>query len=82
MRRRNVAITVFVIVWNLFFLYQTFRLNHLGPLLDRELPRIQLLFPPAGWIMFYNVDAVFGTTEVYAMRGRNVELIDPHDILE
>jgi hypothetical protein len=79
-RRRTAYITAFVIVWNAIFLYQTFRYNHIGPLLKTELPAIPLLFPPAGWIMFYQVDSRFGNAEVYGVRGQEVVAIDPHAI--
>mgnify|MGYP001618326494 CR=1 FL=1 len=86
MKRRNVLITTFVVVWTLFFHYQTFRAVCLSPwfqqAFNRPLPRIPLLFPPAGWIMFYRVDASYGFAEVYGLRDRQPALIDPHDILE
>ena len=86
MKRRDIAITCFVIVWTLFFHYQTFRVNYLQPFFqrtfNRELPRIPLLFPPAGWIMFYRIDPVYGFTEVYGFRGGEPVLLNPHDVLE
>lgn len=84
MTRRNSLITAFVILWSLFFFYQTFRLNYLNPiskaLFGLSLPRIPLLFPPAGWIMFYNVDRSYGFAEVYGLRRGDPILLDPHDI--
>jgi len=84
--KRKAAISVFVVVWSLLFFYQTFRMNYLFPWARRafqvELPSIPLLFPPAGWIMFYRVDPSFGQTEVYGTRGEALEAIDPHDILK
>ena len=56
MPRRTTTITWFVIIWTAVFLYETFRASYLSPLLHRQLPKLPLLFPPAGWIMFYNVD--------------------------
>jgi hypothetical protein len=83
-RRHNAAITVFVIAWIVFFQYQTLRLNYLNPLATqlwhRDLPKIPLLFPPAGWIMFYNVDPAYGLAEVYGLRRGVPEAIDPHAI--
>ncbi len=84
MRRRDVAITIFVLSWIAFFQYQTLRLHYLNPLAmrlwGRELPTIPLLFPPAGWIMFYNVDPTYGFAEAYGMREGIPELLDPHAI--
>jgi len=82
MKWRNVAITVFVILWTGFFHYQTFRINYLNPMLGWELPKIPLLFPPAGWIMFFKIDPSFGHAEIYGIKGNQPTLIDPHDIFE
>ena len=83
---RNAAISGFVILWTLVFFYQTLRVNHLSPLLrpivGRELPRIPLLFPPAGWIMFYQIDPVYGFAEVYGVLDGDPVQLDPHDIFE
>ncbi|MDP3703773.1 MAG: hypothetical protein Q8R78_05240, partial [Candidatus Omnitrophota bacterium] len=46
----------------------------------RQLPKIPLLFPPAGWIMFYAVDRGYGFAEVYGIRNRQMERLDPHRI--
>ncbi len=78
--RRNVAITWFVILWTLIFHYETLRANYLNPLLGRNLPKLRLLFPPAGWIMFYNVDKSYGFAEVYGNARSGPVLLDPHDI--
>lgn len=80
MRRRDITISAFVLFWLLLFTYQTLRVNHLTPLLGRALPRVPLLFPPAGWIMFYQIDARYGFTEVYGIQDDEPTLIDPHDI--
>jgi hypothetical protein len=80
--RRNRAITWFVICWTLLFHYETLRANYLSPLLKRELPKLHLLFPPAGWIMFFNIDRAYGFAEVYGIKDRTPMLLDPHDILE
>ena len=80
LRRHDRTITVFVIGWCLLFLYETFRANLLNPLVGRPLPKWPLLFPPAGWIMFFNVDQSYGFAEVYGVRDGRSFLIDPHDI--
>ena len=77
---RNTRISLFVIAWLLVFHYETFRLNYLSPLAGRELPKLKFLFPPAGWIMFFNVDQSYGTAEVYGNRGGEPFFIDPHQI--
>ena len=82
MLRRNTLITVFVIGWTLLFQYETLRASYLSPPAGRELPKVRLLFPPAGWIMFFNVDPSYGFAEVYGVRGGERILLDPHDILE
>ena len=82
MLRRNTLITVFVICWTLLFQYETLRASYLSPLVGRELPKVRFLFPPAGWIMFFNVNPSYGFAEVYGVRGGERTLLDPHDILE
>ena len=86
MKWRNILISCFVVVWVLFFHYQTFRLSYLSPYMKQtfgiELPKVPLLFPPAGWIMFFNVDPAYGFAEVYGIAGGEPHLLDPHDILE
>ncbi len=81
-RLRNVMITIFVIVWNLVFQYESLRAFYLDPWFGHPLPKVKFLFPPAGWIMFYSVDDQFGYAEVYGVKGPMTELIDPHEILE
>lgn len=78
--RRNVAITWFVIVWALLFHYETLRANYLSPLAGRALPKTFFLFPPAGWIMFFNVDASYGFAEVYGNARSGSVKLDPHDV--
>ena len=82
LRRHDRAITVFVICWSLLFFYETFRANYLSPLAGRRLPKFPLLFPPAGWIMFFNVDSSYGFAEVYGLRNGEQALIDPHAIFQ
>jgi hypothetical protein len=80
--RRTTLISCFVIGWLLVFTYETLRHSHLQPLLKRELPKLPLLFPPAGWIMFYHVDKSYGLAEVYGIQDGTPTLIDPHEIFE
>ena len=61
-------ISLFVLAWMLLFHYETLRLNYLSPLFGRELPKFKFLYPPAGWIMFFNVDRSYGFAEVYGLR--------------
>ena len=90
MLRRNTLITVFVIGWTLLFQYETLRAGYLSPLVlrlrsaqaGRQLPKLPFLFPPAGWIMFFNIDKSYGFAEVYGVRDGVHVLLDPHDILE
>lgn len=81
MLRRSLPISWFVICWTLIFQYETLRANYLSPLVGRPLPKLALLFPPAGWIMFFNVDKSYGFAEVYGVlpNGQPVTL-DPHDM--
>ena len=80
-RRRNAWITAFVVAWTLLFHYETLRANYLSPLAGQELPKLPLLFPPAGWIMFFNVDQGYGFAEVYGLRrDQEPSALDPHDI--
>ena len=80
LRKRNVWIGLFVIAWIAVFHYETLRLNYLSPLFGRELPKLKFLYPPAGWIMFFNVDRSYGFAEVYGLAGGRPSLIDPHRI--
>ena len=78
--QRNAWISACVIAWLSLFCYETLRLNYLSPLVGRELPKTKFLFPPAGWIMFYEVGPREGHVEVYGAHGRTLERIDAHDI--
>ena len=71
-----------MILWIAVFHYETLRLNYLSPLIGRELPKLKFLSPPAGWIMFFNVDRSYGFTEVYGLKHGQPSLIDPHEIFE
>jgi hypothetical protein len=81
MGRRHTAITVFVVCWSLVFHYESLRANYLIPLTHHHLPKIPLLFPPAGWIMFFNIEPSYSIVEVYGLRGEQPVLLDPHEIL-
>ena len=85
---RNAWISLFTAVWIAVFHYETLRLNYLSPLVlrlssgqvGRELPKLKFLYPPAGWIMFFNVDRRYGFAEVYSVSGDRPARIDPHEI--
>ncbi len=79
---RNVLISIFVVVWLVVFHYESTRHFYLEPGLKRSLPKVKFLFPPAGWIMFYNVGKGYGFTEVYGVKDGKTQLIDPHQILQ
>ena len=81
-RLRKKSISIFVILWLAVFYYESTCYYYLQPLLKRELPRMKFLFPPAGWIMFYNVGDNFSYAEVYGVKNGNPQLIDPHQILQ
>jgi hypothetical protein len=81
-RPANTAITAFVIGWLLLFCYETLRASYLSPLVHHRLPKFPLLFPPAGWIMFYNVDRSYGFAEVYGIHDGQPVQLDPHRIFE
>ena len=78
---RNLFISVFVVIWIGVFHYESIRYSYLNPLFGKNLPKIKFLFPPAGWIMFYNVDDTFSCAEVYGVKNGQPQLIDPHLIL-
>ena len=78
--KRNRRISIFVIAWIAVFHYETLRATYLSPLVGHPLPKFPFLYPPAGWIMFFNVDASYGMAEVYGVRNGQRTLIDPHEI--
>jgi hypothetical protein len=82
MKLRNITISIFVIVWLAIFNYESLRHFYLQPLVGKPLPKMKFLFPPAGWIMFYNVDDRAGYAEVYGFRNGTPVPIDPHDIVK
>ena len=77
---RHARISLFVLAWIALFHYESLRLHYLSPLAGRELPKSKFLYPPAGWIMFYNVDRSYGAAEVYGIQQGRLLLIDPHRI--
>jgi hypothetical protein len=80
---RNVFISLFVILWLCLFHYESIRAFYLNPLFKRDLPHMQFLFPPAGWIMFYKVEDGSGDVQVFGLRnGKPPQFIDPHQIFE
>ena len=79
---RNKIISIFVIIWLMVFHYESTRTFYLEPFFQRSLPKVKFLFPPAGWIMFYNVDANYSTAEVYGVKDGRPQLIDPHNIFQ
>lgn len=81
-RPRKIVISLFVILWTVLFHYESLRAFYLTPLFGRSLPKWPLLFPPAGWIMFYDVGSAWTTAEVYGLKGKGVERIDPHQIFK
>ena len=81
MKFRNIIISTFVILWLCIFNYESINRYYLEPWLRRPLPKVKFLFPPAGWIMFYNVDNDYGGAEIYGVNADGVQQIDPHEIL-
>src|SRR5437868_11707548 len=81
-RLRNIIISLFVDLWIAVIHYESLRFFYLQPYFKRPLPKLKLLFPPAGWIMFYEVGDSDGFLEVYGIKGGDVQKIDPHDIIQ
>ena len=82
MLRRSIPITWFVLCWTLIFQYESLRASYLSPFVQQPLPKLALLFPPAGWIMFFNIDKSYGFAEVHGIRAGQPVALDPHDIFE
>ncbi len=78
---RNILISIFVVVWLCAFHYESLRYFYLQPFFSRPLPKIRFLFPPVGWVMFYNVEDKAGYVQVYGVRNGVPQLIDPHEII-
>ena len=81
-RRGAIGVSLFVILWTFIFHYESTRYFYLNPFFGKQLPKVKFLFPPAGWIMFFNVDDSYGLAEVYGRKDTQTELIDPHNIFE
>ncbi len=79
---RNKLISCFVITWLLLFHYESLRTNYLCSLAGCELPKCKFLFPPAGWIIFFDIGETEVRAEVYGVNGSKLELIDPHKIFD
>ena len=79
-RFRNVIISLFVIAYTLVFHYESLRSFYLEKWFQKDLPKVKLLFPPAGWIMFYQVGQRFGHTDIYGVKGKQKQHIDSHEI--
>lgn len=79
---RNKLISVFVVVWLAVFTYESTRHFYLEPLFGARLPKVKFLFPPAGWIMFFNLDDSYGYAEVYGIKDGRAQAIDPHQVLQ
>lgn len=78
---RNIFISLFVVMWAGVFHYESLRHFYLQPYFRRTLPKIKFLYPPAGWIMFYQVNDRAVYAKVYGVRNGIPELIDPHEII-
>ena len=79
-KQRNACITIFVILWCLAFHYESVRHFYLEPFFHRSLFKVPFLFPPAGWIMFYQVDETYSHIRIFGFKnGQNYE-IDPHEV--
>lgn len=79
-RVRKVLVSLFVLSWLLLFNYESVRLHYLTPLAGRPLPKLKLLFPPAGWIMFYRIQDEEVRVQVFGHQAGLSFPIDPHDI--
>lgn len=79
-KHRNIFISAFVILWMVLFQYESLRTFYLKRQFNRNFPKTKFLFPPAGWIMFYQVDPSGGYFEVYGVKNNEPQLIDPHEI--
>lgn len=78
---RDILISIFVIVWLLIFHYESARYFYLQPFFAKPLPKMKFLFPPAGWIMFYNVGDRSVFAEVLGGKNGHWQSIDPHEII-
>ncbi len=86
-RLRDCFINYFVVIWLFLFFYYNTRSFLLEPFLRGAFrnPTLTLegnkfLFPPAGPIMFYNVNSAFGHHRVLGIKNEEAFELDPHDI--
>lgn len=79
--KRDTIISIFVVLWLLVFNYESIHRYYLEPWLKRPLPKLKLLFPPVGWIMFYDVGDEYSCAEIYGVNADGIQQIDPHEIL-
>lgn len=85
-RSKRAWLRLFIAGWLLLFVYETLRAFQLKPLVARlagrevALPKLPMLFPPAGWIMFYEVGDTAGGLEIYGVSNATTTLIDPHRV--
>lgn len=77
---RNTYISIFVVLWMVFFQYESLRGFYFNQHLKKDFPKTKFLFPPAGWIMFYAVEPEAGYYEVVGIKGKDRIVIDPHEI--
>ncbi|MBI4348739.1 MAG: hypothetical protein HY553_18010 [Elusimicrobia bacterium] len=83
---KRAFLRLFIVAWLALFVYETLRAFQLAPVAARlagrpvDLPKLPLLFPPAGWIMFYEVGDTAGGLEVYGVSKTTATLIDPHRV--
>ena len=87
-RLRDQFISIFVVIWLLVFMYNTARHFLLRPLWTKffpqsaiEFPINKFLFPPAGPIMFYNVDDSFGSFRVSGIKDGQLYELNPHQVV-
>ena len=73
-------ISIFVVFWFFIFHYESVRYFYLERRVGHPLPKVKFLFPPAGWIMFYNVGPANSYVEVSGIKEGIPQTIDPHDI--
>jgi len=83
-RIRNAAISLFVVIWLFIFHFESTRYFYykepIAKKIEEVVPKFKFLFPPIGWIMFYNIDDSFGHVIVYGKKGDETQPLDPHEI--
>ncbi len=87
-RLRDHFISLFVVIWLMVFMLNTTRHLLLEPFLKRSFPGFSLalavnkfLFPPAGPIMFFNVDDSFGFYRVSGIKNGKLFDLNPHEVI-